>query len=32
MGMLAQLILHRGAGTAINRPKSIDFDGLSALV
>ena len=32
MGMLSQLVLHRGAGTAINRPKSLDFNRLSALV
>jgi len=32
MGMLAQLVLHRGIGTAINRPKSLDFNRLSSLV
>jgi len=32
MGMLSQLILHRGIGTAINRPKSLDFNRLSSLV
>ncbi|HUT03208.1 MAG TPA: citrate (Si)-synthase [bacterium] len=32
MGMLAQLVLHRGIGTAINRPKSIDFNRLASLV
>lgn len=32
MGMLAQLVLHRGIGTPINRPKSLDFGRLSSLV
>ena len=32
MGMISQLILHRGIGTAINRPKSIEFNKLTNLV